>query len=419
MNAKNFKKGKSIFGFIIGLFFTSIFAISFGFAGGFLAVKFFNNKDIKIDKKSELPKIVDKATPEIKYLSKEEEVVKVVEKSSPAVVSIVVTKDVPLFKSYGGFPFDPFSFFGGFEDRFPDERDGEVKYEKRKIGGGTGFFVSEDGLIVTNKHVVEDEDAEYTVLLKDEKEYPVKVIARHPVFDVAVLKIITNKKEKFPVLSFGDSDNIKVGQYALAIGNSLGEFNNSVSLGIVSGLGRNLKAGDGRGNMEKLNNIIQTDAAINPGNSGGPLLNMHGDVIGINVAVASGAENVGFALPINKIKKIVEQVKEKGEISVAFLGVRYVVINKEIKEKNKLVYDYGALVSRGKTRTDLAVLPGSPADKAGIVENDIILEINGEKITQENDMRTILSNYSVGDEVTLKVLSKGKEKEIKIKLEKR
>ncbi len=423
MNLRKFKKGRSIFGFIVGLFITSFFAITFGFAGGFVAVKFFPNKIIQINKDSNSLEMVEGVNPKIQYSSKEEEVVRVVEKASPAVVSIVVTKDIPLFRSNGGFPFDPFGFFnspfGGFENRIPRGQQEELKYEKRKVGGGTGFFVSEDGLIVTNKHVVEDIDAEYTVLLGDEEEYSVDIIARHPVFDIAILKVVTQEDKKFPVLTLGSSDDIRVGQYALAIGNSLGEFSNSVSLGIISGLSRNLRASDGRGNSESLNDIIQTDAAINPGNSGGPLLDINGNVIGVNVAVARGAENVGFALPINQVKKIVEQVKEKGEITVAFLGIRYVLINKEIQEKNRLTYDYGALVSRGETRTDLAVLPGSPADKVGIIENDIILEINGEKVTEKNDIRMILSKYSVGDKVKIKVLSKGNEKEIEITLESR
>lgn len=423
MFIQKFKKGGSFFGFIIGLFFTSIFAISFGFVGGFVAVKFFGNKNFQINKDLNLPEIVEDNTAKIQYISKEEEIVKVVEKTSPSVVSIVVTKDVPLFKSQGAFPFDLFEFFnspfGGFENRSPNVQQQNPEHEKRKVGGGTGFFVTEDGLIVTNKHVVNDVDAEYTIIMGNDEEYPVNVIARHPVFDIAILKVVTEEDKKFPVLSFGNSEDIKVGQYALAIGNSLGEFNNSVSLGIVSGLGRNLRAGDGRGNTERLDDIIQTDAAINPGNSGGPLLDINGNVIGVNVAVAYGAENVGFALPINKVKKIVEQVKEDGEISVAFLGVRYVLINKKIQDKNRLPYDYGALVSRGETRMDLAVLPGSPADKVGIVENDIILEINGEKISEKNDMRMILSNYSVGEEIVIKVLSKGEEKELKIILDSR
>lgn len=332
--------------------------------------------------------------------------ISVVKKATPAVVSVIVKKDVPIYRGDPfGFFFDPYSS--------PNPSQGT---EKQQVGGGTGFFVSSDGTIVTNKHVVSDTSAEYTVITQDGTEHSATVLARDPMRDVAVVKI---EGKDFPVLDLGDSGSLEVGQTVIAIGNSLGEFSNSVSRGIVSGLGRDIVAGSGFGQSEQLDDIIQTDAAINPGNSGGPLLDISGRVIGINTAVAQGAQNVGFALPINALKDTINQVKETGKISVPFLGVRYIILNKDIQSQNNLKYDYGALVLRGDARTDLAVIPGSPADKVGIVENDIILEINGEKVTQDNDVSHIVSKYHVGDELKLKIWHKDSEKNIQVRLEQR
>ncbi len=394
------------------IFLSSVFGAVFGFMSSqtadFILPKILNKNNHPKEKT-----IIGKQ----KIIQEESAVIDVVEKASPAVVSIVITKDVPKFKNFFESPDDLDSLFEFFNRGWSNrQRQEEPETEKQKVGGGSGFIVSADGMIITNKHVVEDTNADYTVITNDGKEYSAKVLARHPAMDVAVIKI---KGDNFPVLKLGDSDNLKIGQTAIAIGNSLGEFSNSVSRGIVSGLKRDLVAGSGWGRTERLSNIIQTDAAINPGNSGGPLLNIKGEVIGVNVAMAQGAENIGFALPINEVKKTIQQVKDKGKISIPFLGVRYIILNKSIQKENDLPFDYGALVLRGEKITDLAVVPGSPADKAGIVENDIILEINGEKITEKNQLSNIIVKYSAGDEITLKVWHKGKEKEVKAKLEER
>lgn len=168
---------------------------------------------------------------------------------------------------------------------------------------------------------------------------------------------------------------------------------------------------------EQLVNVIQTDASINLGNSGGPLLNIAGQVIGINTAMAQGAQNIGFAIPINEVKNTIDSVKKFGKIIRPWLGVRYVIINKAISQANKLAVDYGAIIIRGQNQTDLAVIPGSPADKIGLVENDIILEINGQKITEENPLANLVAKFKPGDEITLRVVHQGKEKIIKVKLE--
>jgi serine protease Do len=343
-------------------------------------------------------------------------IIDLVEKSSPAVVSIVATKDVPKVRNVGPFGGFPFFFFQDDPYRSQDGNERDDATEKRRVGSGTGFLVSEDGLIVTNKHVVSDEAAEYTVLLDGGKEYKATVLARDPAHDLAVIRI---EGSGFPTISLGDSDSVKVGQTVIAIGNSLGEFSNSVSRGIVSGLGRSVTAGSGYGDAETLTGIIQTDAAINPGNSGGPLLDVSGHVIGINVAVAQGAQSVGFAIPVNQIRRTVEDVKTTGKISTPYIGVRYAILDEVAQKENSLPFAYGAIVLRGTKPTEFAVIPGSPADKAGIVENDIILEINGQKIDIDHPLGNIIATYRPGDEVTLKLWHKGEDKEVKVILEER
>ena len=342
-------------------------------------------------------------------------VISVVEKSAPAVVSIVISKDVPRMQGLFSDPFGEefFNYFFGQRGRADENGQGS---EKRTIGGGSGFIVSSDGMIVTNKHVVEDSTAEYTVVLNDGKEYPAKILAKDPLKDIAIIKI---EDRDLPTLEIGSSEHLKIGQTVIAIGNSLGEFSNTVSRGIVSGLGRNITAGSGFGQAEKLNDIIQTDAAINSGNSGGPLLDISGKVVGVNVAVAQGAENIGFALPSNQVRKVVEQVKTTGKITVPYLGVRYIPISKEIQKENNLPYAYGVLVLRGEKMTDLAVIPGSPADKAGITENDIILEMDGKKIDEKNTLAEAIARHDVGEEAEIKLWHRGEEKTVKIRLEER
>jgi len=347
----------------------------------------------------------------------ESDVIKVADSASPSVVSIIVSKDLPKIEQFYSDPggmqefFDQFFGGQGPDMRIPQYRQNGT--EKREIGGGTGFIVTDDGYIVTNKHVVFDDQAEYTVLMNDEKKYEAKVLAKDSVNDIAILKIDA-KGLKF--LTLGESAKLKVGQSVIAIGNALGEFRNTVSTGVVSGLSRSITAGSyGRG-AEKLVGLIQTDASINPGNSGGPLLDLAGRVIGVNVAMAQGAQNIGFAIPVDQIKSAIDSVKKNGKIVRPWLGVRYIMINEEIAKANKLEIKEGALVIRGEKPTDLAVIPGSPADKAGITENDIITEVNGQKIKADNDLVTIINKSKPGDEVKLKVMHKGEFKDIKVKL---
>lgn len=343
----------------------------------------------------------------LKTVDEQSEVISVAEKASPAVVSIIATAEVPTYESL----YDSWFGFGS--------RGAQNGTATQQVSAGTGFLVSADGYIITNKHVVENAGAEYTVILNDQKNLGEKikatVLARDPNNDIAFLKI---DKTDLPFLNLGDSDRLKVGQTVIAIGYALGQFDNTVSKGVVSGLARSISAG-GMAQLEYLNNLIQTDAAVNPGNSGGPLLDIQGNVIGVNVAMAD-AQSIGFAIPINDAKAAYDEVKATGKISQAaktFLGVRYAAVNDAVQKANQLPYNYGVIVVRGGAATDLAVVPGSPAEKAGIKENDIILEVDGAKINDRNPLQRVIGRYKAGDEVKIKIYSAGQEKEIRVKLD--
>lgn len=357
--------------------------------------------------------------PYVPQTTQEEAVIKVVKEVFPSVVSIVITKDLPVYEQYFENPFE--EFFGPdspFEFEVPQyEQKGT---EKREVGGGTGFIISKDGMVLTNKHVVSDTEAEYTVITNDGEKYSAEILAIDPVQDLAIIKIQKDEKgnppqKEFKPVTLGDSSTLQIGQTVIAIGNALGEFNNTVSVGVISGLGRNITA-SGAGMVETLEDVIQTDAAINRGNSGGPLLNLKGQVIGVNVAMAEAAQSIGFAIPVDRAKRDIEQVKNTGKIVYPFLGVRYILITSEIQEKENLKVDYGALIVKGENANEPAVVPGSAADKAGIKEGDIILKLNGEKITSKNSLAKIIQNYSPGDKITLDILRGDKEITVQLTL---
>lgn len=331
----------------------------------------------------------------------------VVKKVLPAVVSIAVSKLMPAFEKSFGSP-----FIGPNEiPLVPKEK------KKVQVGGGSGFIVDPSGIILTNRHVVEDPHAEYIVVLYEEEKYPAEVLARDPINDVAILKI---KKGGLTAIEFGDSSKLELGQTVIAIGNALGNFRNTVSVGVISGLSREITAGDAATQrLTKLRGLIQTDAAINPGNSGGPLVNMKGEVIAINTAMVFLAENIGFALPINSAKKDLEDLNKYGRIRLPFLGIRYVLLNKELQHKLNLPISRGALIVSEPMPEGGAVIHGSAAYKAGVKEGDIILEIQKEKISLKTSIEDILQRCKIGQELVLKIARKGKEMLLKTILEER
>ena len=311
-------------------------------------------------------------------ISEEEAVIKTYESLLPSVVSILITERV-------------------------SNDLGEVSLQE--TGGGTGFFVSSDGYIITNKHVVLGKKVNYTVITNTGKEYVGSVLARDPLFDIAIMKV---EGAGFKPAKLGDSDKIRIGSTVIAIGNVLTEFQNSVTRGIVSGIGRTITA-SGSDLTETIEGAIQTDASINPGNSGGPLVNLKGEVIGINTAIYRSGEALGFAIPVNVAKNAFDKFKKYGEIKRTFLGVRYIMLNRYLSFANKLPVREGAYVLIETPSGDPTIIPGGPADAAGVKPGDVILEVNGAKLNATNSLSTAISKYDPGQEVTLKVLRGGVE----------
>ena len=381
----------------------AFFAISTSLLAGFTLGSFSN------DYFSDLVNLVpsNSYTPQV---SQEQAVINVVRQYSPAVVSIVISKDVPIMEEYF---YNPFGEDSPFIIEVPGFRQNGTK--KQEIGGGTGFIVSSDGMIVTNKHVVLDKKAEYSVFTNDGRKYPAKVLARDPIQDLAILKIEPISEEAFATVRLGDSSGVQIGQTVIAIGNALGEFRNTVSVGAISGLKRTVSASSNQGFTENLEDIIQTDAAINLGNSGGPLLNLKGEVIAVNTAVAESAQNIGFAIPINSLKRGIIQVQAGEEITYPFLGVRYIAITPTIKEEKKLSIDSGALIAKGDAG-ETAIIKGSAAEEAGFKSGDIIIEFGGEKITAQNSLALIIQKYNPKDQVQVKILRGEEEIELTVTL---
>jgi serine protease Do len=394
------------------IFIVGLGASVFGIIGGIIS--FFTLGYV-------LPHISLLKTEEIRQellVQEESGVTDLVEMVNPAVVSIVIEKEIPTVSYRELFFDDLFGFlppgFAPSEPSVPGSSSDSQNPSLQQVGGGSGFIITEDGLIVTNRHVVDDVSAVYTVVLSDERRFPAVVVARDPLMDVALMRIDATG---LPTVELGDSDGLKIGQTVVAIGYALAEYGNTVTKGVVSGVGRTIEAGDGRGMVETLEGVIQTDAAINPGNSGGPLLDLSGRVIGINTAVSREGQLLGFAIPINSVRQTIETVEKEGRLVRPWLGVRYIPITPRLAEVNTLPVTYGVLVQRGDTREDLAVIPGSPADKAGIVENDIILAIDDKKLEDKDSLSKFIAEYRVGDSIILTVLRKGGEQKIEVKLE--
>lgn len=393
---KNYKKPRNLIT-ILAL----IFVVLISLLGGALADRLFGYR--LLDKwfpRKEINQLYkEKNIVEQKIVKEESIVIDVVEKVSPSVVTIGIKKTQIVLDPFSNL-FDPFDFFGFGRPSLPQQKKEEIEQNI-----GSGFIIDADGLIVTNKHVVSDPEAKYKVITKDNKEYEVEKIYRDLSFDLAILKI--NGKNLKPVI-LGDSDNLKVGQFVIAIGTALGEFRNTVTTGVISGLGRGIMAGDVFGSYtEELDNVIQTDAAINPGNSGGPLLNSAGQVIGINVAVSANAENIGFAIPINVLKESLANFNKTGKFERPFLGIRYKMITKDIALLNDV--PQGAYV--------VEVISDSPAEKAGLKKGDIITKVDNKKIEdKKSGLAKMIEEKKVNDEIELEVWRQGEILHLKAKL---
>jgi len=317
----------------------------------------------------------------VKVVQEESVITDAVDKVSPSVVTISMVRTRSLGQIFNTDPFNPFNVF-------VTPQQPQTQNTTQDIG--TGFVISQDGIIITNKHVVSDTESKYKIVMKDNKTYDAAKIYRDPSSDLAIIKIDANN---LTPVTLGDSSKLKVGQMAIAIGTALGEFRNTVTVGVISGLGRGITAGSPiEGSTEQLDNVIQTDAAINPGNSGGPLLNSAGQVIGINTAISTEGQNIGFALPINLIKDAIDQFNQTGKFSRPYIGVRYKMITKDMA----ITYE----VPEGAYVQD--VIKGSPAEKAGIEVEDVITKIGGRRVVDsEGGLSKVVSGTKVGDRVSV------------------
>lgn len=314
----------------------------------------------------------------------EEATIAAIKKIAPAVVSIIIYDEA--------------------ETQVLNLSSGEATTTKQRSekGSGTGFLINSNGLIITNKHVINagSDKASYRIILNSGKEYYANLVGKDPINDLAIIKV---GDKNLPFVSLGDSDKLQVGSSVIAIGNALGQYQNSATKGIVSGLGRSIQAADqANATIESLDNVIQTDADINPGNSGGPLVNLRGEVVGINTATDQSGRAIGFAIPINDAKQVINSVKASGRIIRPRIGLRYLMITPEIAKDKNLTSETGALVvSEGDGAA--AVVVNSPAEKAGIIEGDIILEINGIKILNNNTLLTVVQKFKPGNKIGVRI----------------
>lgn len=358
-------------------FSVAVVSLLVGFLGGWLALTLFNNNGLINTNGTETKQIIFSEDGQV--------ITEIAKEVSPSVVSITVETVTT----------NPY-----FSRDFTES------------GSGTGVILTEDGLVLTNRHVVPENVSSVTVVLSDGTTYEnVEVVDRDVFNDLAFLQI--NGVSGLKAATLGDSAEVEVGNSVVAIGNALGQFTNTVTSGIISGLGRPITAGDGA-SYDSLSNLFQTDAAINPGNSGGPLVNIKGEVIGINTAVAGNAENIGFAIPINDAKPLISSVIEEGRIIRPYLGVRYVNLTSDIANALDLSVERGAYLY---AQQGSAIIPDSPADKAGLQDEDIIVEVGGDKVDESNSLSTLLGHYNVGDEVDLKVVRGDEEITVKVTLE--
>lgn len=358
---------------ILALAMLAILGLSFGFLGGWLGNRYGNSSATTIQKQQVV-------------LKTQGQVISAIAKGvGESVVSINTTSQTTTE-----------SFFG-FSQSFEQQ------------GAGTGIILTDDGLIVTNRHVVPAGTTKVSVTLADGTEYDnVTVVGRTgsaDTLDIAFLKISDLKGKTLKPASLGDSSKMQVGDPVIAIGNALGQFQNTVTSGIISGYGRSLQASGGNDGSENLENLFQTDAAINAGNSGGPLVNFDGEVIAINTAKASGdAQGIGFAIPINDVRGLIDSVKKTGKLERPFLGVVYIPLTNDTAKLYSLSVTRGAYIAPAAVVGTDSVVDGGPADRAGLKEGDIITKINDVSVDQQNSLSAIINKYAVGTKVTLEVI---------------
>jgi serine protease Do len=335
------------------------------------------------------------------YFNRPASFTQLAEMVSPAVVNIRTVKTIkgggPVFRQFQRDPHGKNSPFKEFFERYFGE---DFQREFKQPSLGSGFIIDEDGFVVTNNHVIEDAD-QIKVKLNDEREFNAKIVGRDPNTDIALLKIESDGN--LPTAKLGDSDALKVGQWVMAIGSPFG-LEHTVTAGIVSAKGRVIGSGP-------YDDFIQTDASINPGNSGGPLLNLKGEVVGINTAIIASGQGIGFAIPINLAKDIIVALKDEGEVTRGWLGVAIQDLNGDMAEYYGIEDKKGVFVAN--------VFEGDPAERAGIKAKDIILEVDGKKIKTSRQLTGMIARIPVGESARIKILRDGKEKTVKVKIAKR
>ncbi len=365
---------------ILGLAMVAIISLSAGFAGGWLGNR--NNEGGQTIQKQQV--VLKNQGQLISTLAKQ---------VGPSVLSVEVVSESR----------NPDMFFG-------------FQGATEQTSAGTGIIIDKSGLIITNRHVVPAGSKKVSVTLSDGTKFDdVQVIGRTNAsdpLDIAFLKIRDLKGATLMPAKIGDSSKVGVGDSVIAIGNALGQFQNTVTSGIVSGYGRSIVAGDGSSdNAESLQNLFQTDAAINQGNSGGPLINLDGEVIGINTAIAGGsAQNIGFAIPINDVKGLIASVVEKGKLERPYLGVVFVTITADMAKQYDLKVSQGAYIPPSVMIGRDAILSGSPAQKAGLKEGDIITKVGSDKVDESHSLTSLLGKQKVGDTIKLTYVRDGKER---------
>jgi S1-C subfamily serine protease len=341
----------------------------------------------------------------VELIEEESATIAVVDRVTPSVVSIVVKKE-----QQDVWISDEFGFYSPYGYQAPSDNSSSGALVE--VGGGTGFFVTQDGYIVTNNHVISDPDAVYTVVTDDGQEFPATIVATDPFQDIAILDV---EGEGYAPVSLGDSSKVVPGQTVIAIGNSLSEFYNTVTKGVISGLDRSVVAYDYDGSDSIIRHAIQTDAAINPGNSGGPLINLLGEVVGVNTAISQEGESIGFAIPINDVKKTISDVQAYGRVLRPWLGVHYTMLNEEIAADLEIAQTQGALVIRSDQ--GIAVFANSPAGEAGLQEGDIILFINEQEVNEQNPLGDVIYHFAPGEEIEMEVWRSGNVRKITVTLQ--